>query len=118
MSQQSFVLFRQPDASLLLVEIPATHAYQLSALILRLHKELSKLTADNVPALPQVIAECREVELLDPSVRRMDSLTYIKDLEQAFASIREQSYPVIALLTEIRALGAQLEQWYEEESEA
>jgi len=117
MSLQSYVLFREPDAGLLFVEIPATHAYQLSALILRLHKELGKLTADNVPALPQVIAECREAELIDPSVRRMDSLTYIRNLEQAFASVREQSYPLIALLTEIRALGAQLEQWYEEETQ-
>jgi hypothetical protein len=118
MSQQSYVLFRQQDSSLLFVEIPSTHAYQLSALILRLHKELSKLTADNVPVLPHVIAECREAELLDPSVQRMDSLTYIRDLENTFASVREQSYPIIALLTEIRALGAQLEQWYEEEADA
>ena len=117
MSNLSCVLFRQPDSSLLMVEIPSTHAYQLSALNLRLHKELNKLTADNIPQLAHVVAECREVELLDHSVQRMDSLTYIQELEQAFVAIREQSYPIISLLTEIRALGAQLEQWYEEEAD-
>jgi hypothetical protein len=31
--------------------------------------------------------------------------------------LKEEAYPLIALLTEIRALLAQLEQWYEEEAE-
>jgi hypothetical protein len=41
----------------------------------------------------------------------------LNNLEQDFAQIKEQSYPLISLLTEIRALQAQLEQWYEEEYE-
>jgi hypothetical protein len=38
-------------------------------------------------------------------------------LEKSFAAIREEAYPLIALLTEIRALQAQMEQWYEEYEE-
>lgn len=98
------------------VEMPATHMYQLTALHQRLHKELNKLTADNIPVLPQVIAECNELELIEPSYTITDGLTYINQLEQAFAAIQEQAYPLISLLTEIRALQAQLEQWYEEEN--
>ncbi|MFD1956262.1 hydrolase/acyltransferase [Paenibacillus thailandensis] len=97
------------------VEMPATHAYQLSALNLRLHKEMDKLTAEHVPALPKAIAECNDVELHHPSASVVSGLDYINELERQFAGIREQAYPLIALLTEIRALQAQLEQWYEEE---
>jgi len=99
------------------VEMPETHAYQLSALNRRLHKELGKLTASNVPALPKVIAECSDLELLDPSCRLVRGLDYVNELERTFASINETSYPLVSLLTEIRALQAQLEQWYEEEEE-
>lgn len=115
MSKMSYILLQTNDGETLFVEIPATHAYQLSALNLRLHKELTKLTADNVPTLPKVIAECRELELLDETIKPVDALRYINELESSFASIREQAYPLISLLTEIRALQAQLEQWYEEE---
>ena len=115
MSDKSYVLLQRADGSLLFVEMPATHAYQLSALNLRLHKELSKLTADNVPQLPKAVAECRGLELLDESVAPVGGLDYINDLERSFAGIREQAYPLVSLLTEIRALQAQLEQWYEEE---
>jgi hypothetical protein len=97
------------------VEMPASHAYQLSALLLRLHKEIGKLTADNVPQLPHVSAECSDLELHDPSASVISGLDFLNRLERRFAEIREQSYPLIALLTEIRALLAQLEQWYEEE---
>lgn len=100
------------------VEMPESHAYQLSALNLRLHKELDKLTADNVPSLPYAAAECSALELHDKSLRVISGLDYMNELEQQFAAIREQSYPLISLLTEIRALLAQLEQWYEEEYEA
>jgi hypothetical protein len=41
----------------------------------------------------------------------------VNRLEQTFASIQEKAYPLISLLTVIRALEAQLEQWYEEEME-
>ncbi|MBW5447113.1 hydrolase/acyltransferase [Cohnella sp. CFH 77786] len=115
MSEMSYLLFQQEDGSLQFVEMPASHAYQLSALNLRLHKELSKLTADNVPKLPKAVAECRGLELLDESVVPAGGLDYVNELERAFAGVREQAYPLISLLTEIRALQAQLEQWYEEE---
>jgi len=115
MSDMSYVLLQQDDGIMQFVEMPATHAYQLSALNLRLHKELSKLTADNVPKLPRAVAECRELELLDAAIAPISGLSYINELERAFAGIHEQAYPLIALLTEIRALQAQLEQWYEEE---
>lgn len=118
MSNKAYILMQRRDGSLLFVEMPATHAYQLSALNLRLHKELSKLTADNVPELPKAIAQCAGLELLDEHETPVHGLTYINELERSFASIRESAYPLISLLTEIRALQAQLEQWYEEEEEA
>jgi len=118
MSEMSYVLLQHEDRNLQFVEMPATHAYQLSALNLRLHKELSKLTADNVPTLPRAVAECRGLDLLDESIAPVSGLDYINELERTFAGIREQAYPLIALLTEIRALQAQLEQWYEEEDPA
>ena len=99
------------------IEMPASHAYQLCALNQRLHKELAKLTAENVPALPVVVAECGDVERVDPHCPIISGLDYINELERSFAAIDERSYPLIALLTEIRALQAQLEQWYEEEAE-
>ncbi|CAH1210771.1 hypothetical protein PAECIP111893_03275 [Paenibacillus plantiphilus] len=100
------------------VEMPESHAYQLSALNLRLHKEIDKLTASNVPSLPYAIAECADLELHDKSITIQSGLDYMNELEKDFASIQEQAYPLIALLTEIRALQAQLEQWYEEEMDA
>lgn len=118
MSNKAYILMQRPNGSLFFVEMPATHAYQLSALNLRLHKEVSKLTADNVPELPKAVAECTGLELLDENEVPVGGLAYINELERAFASIRENAYPLISLLTEIRALQAQLEQWYEEEEEA
>jgi hypothetical protein len=115
MPDTSYILFQREDGVLLFVEMPASHAYQLSALNLRLHKELTKLTADNVPKLPKVVAECGSLDLLDESITPVGGLAYINELETTFASIREQAYPLVSLLTEIRALQAQLEQWYEEE---
>jgi hypothetical protein len=107
----------QLDDSLEFVEMPSTHMYQLTALNQRLHKEIAKLTADNVPHLPRVIAECNDLEIVDPQFTIIHGLEYINRLEQAFSSIEEKEYPLISLLTEIRALQAQLEQWYEEEEE-
>lgn len=115
MPQLSYVIFQHEQGALEFVEMPATHAYQLSALNLRLHKELSKLTADNVPKLPRAVAECSGLELLNESDGAIGGLDYINELERAFSSIREDAYPLISLLTEIRALQAQLEQWYEDE---
>ncbi|MNO09229.1 hypothetical protein D3C81_2322640 [compost metagenome] len=51
---------------------------------------------------------------MEPDYPLLNGLEYINQLEKAFASIRETSYPLVSLLTEIRALQAQLEQWYEE----
>ncbi|QJD87307.1 hydrolase/acyltransferase [Cohnella herbarum] len=115
MPEMSYVLLQQEDGELQFVEMPASHAYQLSALNLRLHKELTKLTADNVPKLPKAIAEFRALDLLDEKRCPIGGLQYVNELEQTFASIREGSYPLVSLLTEIRALQAQLEQWYEDE---
>lgn len=102
---------------MMFVEMPATHAYQMSALNRRLHKELNKLTASNIPELPHVIAECDNLDLIEERLQIRNGLEYINELEQSFAQINEKSYPLISLLTEIRALQAQLEQWYEEEME-
>jgi hypothetical protein len=101
-----------------LVEMPATHAYQLSALNRRLHKEIDKLTVAQKPELAFIVAECDNLDLIDPRYRVESGLDYINRLERAFASLDEKSYPLISLLTEIRALQAQLEQWYEEEAES
>lgn len=96
------------------VQMPASHMYQLTALNRRLHKEIVKLTADNTPQLPRLIAECDDLELVEAGFPLLNGLEYINQLEQAFASIEESSYPLVSLLTEIRALQAQLEQWYED----
>lgn len=105
------------DNELEFVEMPATHMYQLTALNRRLHKEIEKLTAGNIPKLPHMIAECDALDVIDNACPVTNGLAYINTLEQAFASIEEKAYPLISLLTEIRALQAQLEQWYEEEAE-
>ncbi|WP_379135816.1 hydrolase/acyltransferase [Paenibacillus sp. sgz500958] len=114
MPKMRFVIMQQQQ-ELLFVEMPEEYAYQLSALNLRLNKEIDKLTADKVPNLPLAVAECDALELLGEQHTLESGLGYINRLEQAFASIQEQNYPLISLLTEIRALQAQLEQWYEEE---
>lgn len=116
MPQMRFVIL-QLQANVSFVEMPATHAYQLSALNLRLHKELDKLTAGNVPTLPRAIGECDTLELHDQAMVIHSGLDYLNELEQQFRVIEEKSYPLISLLTEIRALQAQLEQWYDEEYE-
>ncbi|GAA3402931.1 hydrolase/acyltransferase [Paenibacillus hodogayensis] len=100
------------------VEMPADHVYQLTALNRRLHKELDKLTASNVPSLPHVVAECDALDIVDNACPVRHGLEYMNELEQAFAALDEKAYPLISLLTEIRALQAQLEQWYEEEEDA
>lgn len=100
------------------VEMPADHVYQLTALNRRLHKELDKLTADGVPTLPHVVAECDSLDIVDNACTVLHGLEYMNALERSFAQLDEKSYPLISLLTEIRALQAQLEQWYEEDEEA
>jgi hypothetical protein len=116
MATMRYVLLKQSD-NILFVEMPASHAYQLSALNLRLHKEIDKLTAEHIPNLPYAVAECDDVELHDTSITIVSGLDYINSLEQDFAVVKEKAYPLISLLTEIRALQAQLEQWYEEYEE-
>lgn|GEM_PF-135819 len=116
MAIMRYVLMKQEE-NISFVEMPASHAYQLSALNLRLHKEIDKLTADQVPVLPYAVAECDNVELHDSSIKIVSGLDYLNSLEKEFAGVQEKSYPLISLLTEIRALQAQLEQWYEEYEE-
>ncbi|WP_151733026.1 hydrolase/acyltransferase [Paenibacillus tengchongensis] len=116
MPNMRYVILQQ-GRELQFVEMPEDYAYQLSALNLRLNKEIDKLTAANVPELPLAVAECDRLELLREGDSLESGLAYINRLEQAFAAIQENHYPLIALLTEIRALQAQLEQWYEEEEE-
>jgi len=115
-SPMRYVILQQ-DNQLEYVEMPADYAYQLSALNLRLHKEISKLTVADVPTLPHAIAECSNLELLQDGTQTIGGLHYINTLEQSFAELQEKEYPLISLLTEIRALQAQLEQWYEEYEE-
>lgn len=114
MALMRYVILQQ-DQKLSFVEMPSDYAYQLSALNLRLNKEIDKLTAAQVPSLPRAIAECDNLDLLQESLRVISGIDYINELEAAFSAIQEENYPLIALLTEIRALQAQLEQWYEEE---
>ncbi|OAB48387.1 hydrolase/acyltransferase [Paenibacillus antarcticus] len=116
MAKMRYVILQQQQ-ELQFVEMPADYAYQLSALNLRLNKEISKLTALEIPTLPLAIAECDTLDLLQEQYSIQNGLHYINELEQSFSSIDEKSYPIISLLTEIRALQAQLEQWYEEEFE-
>ncbi|MFC5446830.1 hydrolase/acyltransferase [Paenibacillus aestuarii] len=116
MPQMRYAILQHAE-QLEFVEMPSSHMYQLTALNQRLHKEIEKLTAEHVPHLPRVIAECDNLELIGSAHALTHGLTYLNGLEQAFASIQEKSYPLISLLTEIRALQAQLEQWYEEEYE-
>lgn len=116
MATMRYVLLKDKN-TISFVEMPASHAYQLSALNLRLHKEIDKLTADAIPNLPYAVAECDNVDLHDSSIAIIGGLQYINRLEQDFADVQEKSYPLISLLTEIRALQAQLEQWYEEYEE-
>ncbi|MMZ64055.1 hypothetical protein D3C76_624670 [compost metagenome] len=115
MSAQMRYVILQQEQDLKFVEMPGEYAYQLSALNLRLNKEMDKLTAERVPVLPKVVAECDSLDLLQESLQMTSGLHYINELEASFSAIREENYPLISLLTEIRALQAQLEQWYEEE---
>jgi hypothetical protein len=118
MPTMRYVIFRLKE-QLEFVEMPADYAYQLSALNRRLHKELDKLTVTNVPELPYVVAECDQLDVFDPNPAYVpiNGLDYINAMEQSFSTLDEKTYPLISLLTEIRALQAQLEQWYEEEFE-
>ncbi|WP_442601840.1 hydrolase/acyltransferase [Paenibacillus sp. KN14-4R] len=117
MPQMKYALLQNGDR-LEFVEMPATHMYQLTALNRRLHKEVEKLTAEQIPSLPHVIAEFENLELVKADYSVIGGLDYINTLEQTFAAVNEEIYPLVSLLTEIRALQAQLEQWYEEEMEA
>lgn len=104
----------QSSNDLRFVAVPEDHMYQLIALMRRLHKEIDKLTATDKPVLPKVVAECGELETHDPDCQVVDGLTFINELEKQFANIHDTEYPVISLLTEIRAFQAQLEYLAEE----
>src|SRR4051812_2763212 len=102
MPKMRYALLKQDD-TLEFVEMPETHVYQLTALNRRLHKELDKLTAPNVPKLPHVIAEFNDLDLIGDTYKVKHGLDYINELEQIFSVVKEQAYPLISLLTEIRA---------------
>ncbi|WP_128895718.1 hydrolase/acyltransferase [Longirhabdus pacifica] len=116
MKEMKYVILKD-DLNIQFVEMPYHYAYQLSALHQRLHKEISKLTVATKPSLAYVVAECEKLERIDPNASMMSGLDYINMIEKRFSEVNETSYPIISLLTEIRALQAQLEQWYEEEYE-
>ncbi|WP_025026347.1 hypothetical protein [Caldalkalibacillus mannanilyticus] len=105
----------QEDKKLRLISIVPTHMYQFTALIFRLHKEVNKLTVDKLPLIPEVLLECNEVEVAADSIQVQDGLEYINELEARFAALKEENYPLISLLTEIRAFQAQLEYLLEEQ---
>lgn len=65
---------------------------------------LQEPTGLHFVALPE-----SHMDLLDRSCTAEDGLDYVSRLEQRFASLQESEYPLISLLTEIRALQAQLE---------
>ncbi|AMA74249.1 MULTISPECIES: hypothetical protein [Aneurinibacillus] len=96
------------------VAMPSGYMYQLIALLRRLHKEIDKLTVAERPVLPHIIAECSDIELHDTNARIIQGIDYLANLEKQFASLKEEHYPLISLLTEIRALHAQLEYLAEE----
>jgi hypothetical protein len=98
------------------VAIPADHMYQFVALNRRLHKEIDKLTSKVKPYLPDLIAECTDIEVHSPTLTVYMGLDYVTKLEEHFAKTQENEYPLISLLTEIRAFQAQLE-YLEEEGE-
>ncbi|RKD22601.1 hydrolase/acyltransferase [Ammoniphilus oxalaticus] len=104
----------QGENGLQFIAIPKDHMYQLVALIHRLHKEIDKLTAKEKPTLPIVLAECSELEILSPHCEIISGLDYINELEKSFNDVQETEYPLISLLTEIRAFQAQLEYLAEE----
>lgn len=109
-----YLLLNELD-SLRFVAMPESYMYQLVALIKRLHKEVDKLTIADRPSLPVVIAEMSQLELVNQTYRVEEGLEYVSALEQRFAKLKEENYPLISLLTEIRALQAQLEFLQEEE---
>lgn len=108
-------LLLQEGIGLQFVALPESHMYQLVALLKRLHKEIDKLTIADRPELPHIVAECAELELLASEYAVVDGLDYVSHLERRFASLQESEYPLISLLTEIRALQAQLEYLRDEE---
>jgi hypothetical protein len=102
------------EKELQFVAMPDSYMYQLIALLKRLHKEIDKLTTASRPTLPEVIAECSELEVHADHVNIIQGITYLSELEKQFADLQEENYPLISLLTEIRALHAQLEYLVEE----
>jgi hypothetical protein len=107
-------LILQETNGLRFVSMPESYMYQLVALLKRLHKEIDKLTIADRPELPALIAECSQLEMLGGDYQVEDGLAYVSSLERRFAALQESVYPLISLLTEIRALQAQLEFLQEE----
>ncbi|MFT9848894.1 hydrolase/acyltransferase [Aneurinibacillus sp. REN35] len=103
------------EKKLQFVAMPDSYMYQLVALLRRLHKEIDKLTISDRPILPIPVAECADLEVHAENVHVLQGIDYLAGLEQQFANLKEENYPLISLLTEIRALHAQLEYLIEED---
>jgi len=90
--------------------IAVTNEYmdQFIGLIRRLRKELPKIKSNFLPQLPVILAEFRYLELHE-EVPLIDGNNFLDELERDFMNITETTYPVRSLLTEIRAVKAQLE---------
>jgi desulfoferrodoxin (superoxide reductase-like protein) len=100
--------------SIQFVSIPDEYVNQFIALIRRLHKEIGKLSVSLPPSLPHVLGESHHIDWLEKS-HVQDGLSYLIHLENDFMELEDSQYPVIALLTEIRALKAQFEHLLEED---
>lgn len=98
---------------ILFISIPDEYMNQFIALIHRLHKEIDKLTVANAPSLPRVLGESHHIDWLEKSPVQ-DGLSYLIHLEDDFIELEENQYPIISLLTEIRAIKAQFEHLLEE----
>jgi hypothetical protein len=97
------------DRHTVCVAMPEHAALQLIALHLRLDKEVPKL--QHRPKLFRPVALCTATQWLDASATHYDALSYVAMLLASFTALRDDTYPLISLCTEIRALLAQLEQW-------
>jgi hypothetical protein len=94
--------------------MPADYSYQLIALLQRLEKEVTKLPTVAADFLPRSLLEFTNMDNI-ALLKVTDGLQFLNELEAKFVSIQANTaYPVIALLTEIRALQAQMEQWYDD----
>ena len=108
-------LLLQKKSELFFVQMPSSHMYQLLALLKRLQKEHNILTVVTRPELPYMLCECSDLELLSKELKIVDGLSYLNELESSFSCLNETESPLRSLLTEVRALQAQVEGLAEDE---